>query len=41
MAVSIINKSSESITLQVMIPFNSSMLDAESTSQDSINAAGL
>ena len=40
MAVSIINQSSESITLQVTIPFSRSMLNSESTIQDSLNEVG-
>lgn len=40
MAVSIINQSNESITLQVTIPFNRSMLNSESTIQDSLNEVG-
>jgi len=39
-AVSIINQSSESITLQVTIPFTRSMLNSESTIQDSLNEVG-
>ena len=39
-AVSIINQSSESITLQVTIPFSRSMLNSESTIQDSLNEIG-
>ena len=39
-AVSIINQSNESITLQVTIPFSRSMLTSESTIQDSLNAVG-
>jgi hypothetical protein len=39
-AVSIINQSSESITLQVTIPFSRSMLNSESTIQDSLNEVG-
>lgn len=38
--VSIINQSSESITLQVTIPFSRSMLNSESTIQDSLNEVG-
>lgn len=40
MAVSIINQSNESITLQVTIPFTRSMLNSESIIQDSINEVG-
>ena len=40
MAVSIVNQSSESITLQVTIPFTRSMLNSESIIQDSINEVG-
>ncbi len=40
MAVSIINQSSESITLQVTIPFTRSMLESESVIQDSMNQVG-
>lgn len=40
MAVSIINQSNDSITLQVTIPFSRSMLDSESVIQDEINLAG-
>ena len=40
MAVSIINQSSESITLQVTIPFTRSMLESENVIQDSMNQAG-
>jgi hypothetical protein len=40
MAVSIINQSSESITLQVTIPFNRSMLDSENTIQNAVNEVG-
>lgn len=39
-AVSIITQSSESITLQVTIPFSRSMLNSESTIQDSLNEVG-
>lgn len=39
-AVSIIKQSSESITLQVTIPFTRSMLNSESTIQDSLNEVG-
>jgi len=39
-AVSIINQSNESITLQVTIPFTRSMLNSESIIQDSINEVG-
>lgn len=40
MAVSIINQSNQSITLQITIPFSRSMLDSESVIQDEINLAG-
>lgn len=40
MTVSIINQSSESITLQVTIPFTRSMLNSENTIQDSVNQVG-
>ena len=40
MAVSIINQSSESITLQVTIPFTRSMLESENVIQDSMNQVG-
>lgn len=40
MGVSVINQSSESITLQVTIPFNRSMLDSESCIQDAMNEVG-
>lgn len=40
MTVSIISQSSESITLQVTIPFTRSMLHSESTIQDSLNEVG-
>lgn len=40
MAVSIINQSNESITLQVTIPFTRSMLNSENTIQDSLNEVG-
>ena len=39
-AVSIIKQSSESITLQVTIPFTRSMLNSESVIQDSLNELG-
>jgi len=39
-AVSIVTQSSESITLQVTIPFTRSMLNSESTIQNSINEVG-
>lgn len=40
MAVSIITQDNESITLQVTIPFNRSMLDSENTIQNAINELG-
>ena len=40
MAVSIVNQSRESITLQITIPFTRSMLDSENEIQDEINTAG-
>lgn len=40
MTVSIIKQSNESITLQVTIPFNRSMLDSENTVQNAINELG-
>jgi hypothetical protein len=40
MAVSIIKKSNDSITLQVTIPFNRSMLDSENTIQNVVNDLG-
>jgi len=40
MAVSILNQSKQSITLQVTIPFTRSMLDSESIIQDAVNQAG-
>jgi hypothetical protein len=40
MSVSIIKKNSESITLQVTIPFNRSMLNSENTIQDIMNEVG-
>ena len=40
MAVSIVNQSNQSITLQVTIPFTRSMLDSESIIQDAVNQAG-
>lgn len=40
MAISIINQSSESITLQVTIPFTRSMLESENVIQDSMNQVG-
>lgn len=39
-AVSIVNKSNESITLEIKIPFNRSMLDSENSIQDALNEAG-
>jgi hypothetical protein len=41
MAVAIINQNNESITLQVTIPFNRSMLDSENTIQNAINELGM
>lgn len=40
MAVSIVKQNNESITLQVTIPFNRSMLDSENAIQDAINEVG-
>jgi hypothetical protein len=40
MAVSIIKKNSESITLQITIPFSRSMLNSENSIQDAMNEAG-
>lgn len=40
MAVSIINQSNQSITLQITIPFSRSMLDSEGVIQDELNLAG-
>src|SRR5438094_898065 len=40
MAVSIITQDNDSITLQVTIPFNRSMLDSENTIQNAINELG-
>ena len=40
MAVSILNQSNQSITLQVTIPFTRSMLDSEGMIQDAMNQAG-
>ncbi len=40
MTVAIITRNNESITLQVTIPFNRSMLDSENTIQDAINELG-
>jgi hypothetical protein len=40
MAVSIIKRNNESITLQVTIPFNRSMLDSENAIQDGVNNMG-
>lgn len=40
MAVSILNQSNQSITLQVTIPFTRSMLDSENLIQDAMNQAG-
>ena len=39
-AVSVVNQSNQSITLQVTIPFTRSMLDSENQIQDEINQAG-
>jgi hypothetical protein len=40
MIVSIVKQNSESITLQVTIPFNRSMLDSENAIQDAVNKMG-
>jgi hypothetical protein len=40
MTVSIVKQSNDSITLQITIPFNRSMLDSENTIQQALNEAG-
>src|SRR5438876_2040015 len=40
MTVSIINQNSDSITLQVTIPFNRSMIDSENLVQEAVNTVG-
>ena len=40
MAVSIIKQNSDSIILQVTIPFNRSMLNSENVIQDTVNSIG-
>lgn len=40
MTVSIVNQNSDSITLQVTIPFNRSMLDSENLIQEAVNTVG-
>ena len=40
MTATIINETADGLTLQVVIPFNRSMIEAENTIQDALNEAG-
>src|SRR4028119_1271369 len=40
MTATIVNESAESLTIQVVIPFNRSMLEAEDSIQNALNQAG-
>ena len=40
MVATIVNETADSLTLQIVIPFNRSMLEAESALQDALNEAG-
>jgi hypothetical protein len=40
MVATIVNEAADSVTIQVVIPFNRSMLEAENTIQDALNEAG-
>jgi hypothetical protein len=40
MSATIVNEAADSVTLQIVIPFNRSMLEAENAIQDALNEAG-
>ena len=40
MAATIVHENADSLTIQVVIPFNRSMLDAENSLQNALNEAG-
>ncbi len=40
MVATIVNEAADSVTIQLVIPFNRSMLEAENTIQDALNEAG-
>ena len=40
MVATIVNEAADSVTIQLVIPFNRSMLEAENAIQDAMNEAG-